>query len=251
MSSVKPLYFQFLLSFLILSLNISIYGIKSFATNVNCYLFHFLGCFGGSPTGLSLLSIVFHSFFILTNNCFFQRNKGSIIFAMIFMTWIFSVANFILFLVYMKFMDNNCTITKKFYEICVFILNILTELITVILCGLLIWKVCNLNAHNDKELEVSKKKTVSKLVLHIFAVSVGIILKFVAFLPAIEEKISSILKIILLINFFCLNYIFLWTKQFREVCLDIYCCRKVQESEEKIQNNNQKELIFQNDFDEE
>jgi hypothetical protein len=150
----------------------------------------------------------------------------------------------------MSEMGIDCLIVTPVYKNSVMIPNILIEVITIIFCGILVWKVCSLNAQNDKELQISKKKTVSKLVIYIVTVPIGIAIKTTILILPLATLASNIWKVILLLYFLFVNYIFLWTKQFQETFIDVYCCRNKQTFEE-TQNNNQKELIFQQNLDEE
>ena len=251
MHNVKALYFQFLFSFLLFSLSMISNGIEPFVGHINCYSFHIMGSFSGPPAGLSQLSIIFHSFFILTNNYIFLKNKQCAILIMVVITWIPSAVILTFFLIFMGDMQlSDCQIPQTFYKLSIMIFNRFVELMTMVLCGILIWKICTLNVKNDAELQTSKKKTVSKLMIYIITVIIGTILKLCALTFQLPLIISSILKVVLLLYFLLVNYIYLWNKHFQEACLDVYCCRNRQVSEENLKNN-QKELIFQQEFNEE
>ena len=218
---------------------------------VICYLFHILGSFSGSPAGLSLLSIIFHSFFILTNNYIFLKNKQCVILIMVVITWITSAVILTFFLIFMDDMQlSDCQIPQTFYKLSITIFNSVVELMIIVVCGILVWKICNLNVKNNAELQTSKKKTVSKLMIYIITVPIGTILKLGALIIQLPPIISSIFKVVLILYFLWVNYIYLWNKPFQNAFLYVYCCRNIHEFEENLINT-QKELIFQQEFNEE
>ena len=125
---------------------------------------------------------------------------------------------------------------------------------------ILLFKVCSLKVQNDKELQISKKKTISKIVTYIIMIFVGIILKSVALIFLVKTQIQNYFILLLCAYFLVQNYVFVWNKQLKEALLNTFCCRSKEETEETMVKNNQKELAFkyeiaddisQQNFDEE
>lgn len=240
-SNVKVLYFQFLFSFIMFSLSINLTYLTLLGLTLDCNILYILFNLAGPNVVFSIFSLIIHSFWVLTNNYFFIKRKCLMILTLIIITWLPSI---IYIIIYLIFSDSKCQISQFDFKKVVLIVNNSFEILTVILCVILLIKVCKLNVQNDKELQMSKKKTSSKLVTYVIFLIIGIVLKLVAFN-------SPFLVIILFLFFMVLNYVFIWSKQFQEAFLDVYCCTKKEDSKENIDQNDQKELIFHQDFNEE
>ena len=260
---IKALSIQLLLSSIFYCLHIILINFQKLNIKIICDVFHIESAFSGCPLVLSLLSLTLHSYFILTNNYTFHRNKQMILVFLILLTWVPSLGFVILFLIFRdekQANNNTCIIDDVYYIYWMSIPKMLIEIITVIICLILLFKVCNLNVQNDKELQISKKKTVSKIVTYIIMIFVGIILKSTALIFLRNMPIQNYFILLLCAYFLVQNYVFVWNKQLKEALLNTFCCRSKEETEETMVKNNQKELAFkyeivddisQQNFDEE
>lgn len=243
-SNAKILYFQFLLSFLIFSLATNLLYVMQFGIILHCDVIGILYHLSGPNLSFSIFSLIIHSFLVLTNNYFFIKRRYLMISTMIIITWLPSIIYLIIYLIF-RDPDKFCMVSLEGYDKALLIINNSFEILTVILCVILLIKVCKLNVQNDKDLQISKKKTLSKLVTYVIALIIGIVLKLFAF---VIFSYQPVLVIITFLFFMSLNYIFVWSKQFQEAFLDVYCCKKKEDSEENVNQSNQNELIYQQDF---
>lgn len=249
-SHVKALYIQFLFSSILFSFSSAINGLYQLQIPTDCYLFNILATFSGTPMAISLLSITLHSFFILTNNYFFHKKKQMILLILIILTWLPSIGLLILFFKFSNLMDQNCIVDSQSYSYYMTIPRTIIEISITVICIILLIKVCRLKVSNDKELQISKIKTLSKITSYIIAIIIGIVLKYLAFISGIPMLPRNLFMLSLPIYFIILNFVFLWNKQFQDAFINIYCCKKQEKTENTIMNNSQKELIVQQDFEE-
>ena len=249
MHTVKSLSIQLLVSTIIYSFSFTLISLIRLNVGIDCHIFNVENSFCGTSTELSLLSITLNSYFILTNNFFFHKRKQIILVIMIIVTWAPSIGFLILYINFRDAPMAQCIIVKMEYWGKKSLPEYLIELVSVIICLVLLVKVCMLKVQNDKELQISKKKTVSKIVSYIIMMIIGIVLKYFAFGVFFNSgAIQSCLFFVLSIYFLILNYVFLWTKQLKESLLIVFCCRSNEETDGTGVKNNQKELALQYDI---
>lgn len=249
--NIKILYLQFLFSSIFDNFYMCLEGLEDLNIQIHCYFMKIFQTFTENPMLLSLLSITLNSYFILTNNFFYQRKKQTMLLIMLIITWIPTIIILILFLIVSKLDPNVCRVQNPMYRYLQFIPQITIEVITITVCLILTVKVCSLKTENDKELQISKKKTISKIVHYIIGILFGFILKNLIYFIVKNQFVKNILFLLLPIYLFVLNYLFVWSKQFHETILDTYCCKDKEETKEVLMNDNQKELIFQHNYNEE
>ena len=249
-SLVKTLSVQLLLSIFFYSLSFALTSFLEFKVNINCEFFNVEACFSGSPMVLSLLSITLNSYLILTNNYTFHRKKQMVLVLLILMTWLPSVGFVVLYLIYRsktQMKEGTCFLNDKSYLKAVSVPQISIEVISIIICLILLFKVCTLKVQNDKGLQISKKKTITKIVSYIIMIICGTLLKTFMFYIVTDLTIQNYLRITSCVYFLILNYVFLWNKQLKDSLLSTFCCRNNEETQETMMKNNQKELAFQYD----
>lgn len=246
--TVKALSIQLLLSTIFYSLSFVLINFQKINVNIHCIIFSIEDSFSGSSMVLSSLCITLNSYFILTNNYTFHRKKQMMLVLLIVLTWIPSICILILFMIYRDDNELSCLIKNDAYWNWRFIFETTIEVITIVICLILLFKICLLKVQNDKELQISKKKTLKKIMSYIITIFIGIILKALGFKIFNKEPVHSSFIIVISVYILVLNYVFLWNKQLKESLLSIYCCKASEETEDTMAKNNQKELAFQYDM---
>ena len=246
-SIIKTLSIQLLLSTTLYSFSFTLTYVQKLGVSINCYVFNIENSFSGTSMVLSLLSITLNSYFILTNNYTFHRKKQLVLVLLVLLTWIPSIGFLILFFAFRNTKMKYCRIEDGSYWKWKTNPEKFIEIFTIVICIILLFKVCTLKVQNDKELQISKKKTISKIVSYIIMIIVGIALKTLAFIVfrPISETLQSYIIIVLCVYLLILNYVFLWSKQMKESLVSTYCCRESEKTDETMMKNNQKELAFQ------
>ena len=237
---------QFLLSYIFSNISVIANTLVQSNFTWNCNLLQTIKYFGSYPSVLSACCIILHSYFILTQNLCFLSHKKFIIGFCVLITWIFSAGWSLLYIfVLSDFSNTQCNFNSKKYYIIQVAFGMTIDLITIVICFILLYKICGLNAKHNEELQVSKKKTQCKLIIYIFGTVIGSFSKtiFVILMEVSNFKLADYYSSFLCLFNLLMIYIFVWTKQFKEYFLVLYLCKKIENLENKV-NSTREEIIL-------
>ena len=241
------LIFQFFLSYIFFNVNVISNVVSYFQTSLNCIFLQTIRYFGTFPSIISALCITLHSYFILTHNPFFFSNKKLAISLFILITWIFAFACSLLYIFVLSDpITQHCTFKKNTYYIMLIVFGLIIDLTTTVICFIILFKICTLNAKNNQELQISKKKTIRKVIIYIFGTLLGGFYKalFMILMEGFKLSVGNYYSIFSCVFNLLMIYIFVWTKQFKEIFLTVYCCKKIENPEDNVDNTRKEEIIL-------
>ena len=249
-SAVRMLSFYLLIGVLLSCGSLIINFLKILNPNINCHLVNISSAFYSIPTELSVLNLSINSFFVLTNNYFFlsRQKQALIIFSLI--NWIPPLSSFLVYFCigyYYNFQEENCDVKNTILNLLINFLRFSMEVISCIICVIMLIYLCRVNTENNEILKHSKRKSIFKKISFIIAIIIFVFSKLILTTISFPETFKLYFYSFFCLLFLVFEFIFLWDQRLKESILNTYCCKTSEEINDVINASDTKELLKYDD----
>ena len=248
-STVRMLSLYLLIGVLLSCSNLILDFLLSFDINIiNCHVLNMLGAFYLIPSELTVLNLSINSLFLLTNNYFFlsRQKQALIIFSLI--NWILPLIYFFLYF-YIGYSYNfDEYVCYRYtgivrFTLLIYYLRYSVEVISFIICVIMLIYLCRVNTENNEILRISKRKSMFKKITFMIAIVIFIFYKTIRNIFLLPLTLQ-----LYLYSFFCLcllsfECIFLWEQRLKESILNTYCSKTSENVNDILNISNTNELM--------
>ena len=237
---------------MIYSISLLVFCLRSFGYSGYCKAVIIIRFFGFLPILITSLCIIIRSFFILKNFNYLTMKQNFLKIIFLLFIWGPSFILFILFFILKAEMHKEfCFIeTPEYFRYILMIFNFVIYGLTLIICIILIIRVCKINVSFNKQLTNVKSKIIRNIFFYIFALLLNLVLYELLFEPlfAVSRNARPFIFPFLCLTVFINDYIFLWNKDFIYAIKVFYCCAKkkpleINQIEEQVDNEDIKEYF--------
>lgn len=219
-----------------------------FNYNKLCFFIELIRSLGALPRSTSSFCIAMDSYLFLKNHTIFQKHKKFISLIYTSIIWGPALMTTIIGWIMLNDFDEFCLVSNKRFMYIVGTFGIILALAMMVICVVLIYKLCKIDIEeSDEVLKESKKQNIKQIILYFIGnVVITILLNVFLIGMYLQKGAFAFLSVIRAVMIFVMYYIFIWNKNVKDIIMKVLC-KNVSESNNSS-NENEVDMLEHGDI---